>query len=98
MYSLTAQEGMLLSLGVLAVATWLVLGVFAGFPRSRRTVSAVVVCPTIGQRAPARTRPRRVDAAIRRRQALLGARPARRRVLSGKGCLRSGRPDCLSRG
>jgi hypothetical protein len=34
MYSLTRQEGSLLVLAVLTVATVLVLGVFAGFPRA----------------------------------------------------------------
>ena len=97
MYPLTVQEGTLLALGVLAVATWLVLGVFAGFPRSRRTVSAVVVCPTIGQRARAElvrdewTR-RFVDVT---RCSVLGQRGV---VFCRKGCLRAGRPDCLSRG
>jgi hypothetical protein len=42
MYSLTPQEGSLLVLAVLTVATVLVLGVFAGFPRALRTVTAAV--------------------------------------------------------
>ena len=48
MYELTTQEGMLLALGIVSVATLLLLGVFVRFPRATRVVSAVVVCPTIG--------------------------------------------------
>ena len=51
MYSLSAQEGTLLALGVLAVATVLLLGVFGGFPRAGRAVSATVTCPAIGRDA-----------------------------------------------
>ena len=51
MYALSTQEGTLLALGVLAVATLLVLGVFGGFPRAGRTVSAIVTCPAIGRDA-----------------------------------------------
>jgi hypothetical protein len=97
MYSLTAQEGTLLSLGVLAVATLLVLGVFARSPRSRRTVSAVVACPTIGQRARAELVQdewtlRFVDVT---RCSVLGQRGV---VFCRKGCLRPGSSDCFSRG
>jgi hypothetical protein len=97
MYSLTAQEGSMLALGVLAVATLLVLGVFAGFPRALRTVSAVVACPTIGRRARAELVRDEwtlgfVDVA---RCSVLGQHGV---VFCQKGCLRSGGASCLSRG
>jgi hypothetical protein len=96
MYSLTAQEGSLLALGVLAVATVLVLGVFAGFPRALRTITAVVACPTIGRHA---------RAELVRDEWTLGFIDVTRCSVLGqrgvafcrKGCLRSS-ADCLSRG
>jgi hypothetical protein len=97
MYSMTAGEGSLLALGVFAVTTLLVLGVFAGFPRARRTVSAVVACPTIGQRARAEIvrdewTLRFVDVT---RCSVLGQHGV---VFCRKGCVRPGSPDCLTRG
>ena len=97
MYSLTGPEGWLLALGVLAVATALVLGVLTGFPRARRTVSALVVCPTIGQRA--RAELVRDEWTLRftdvTRCSVLGQRGV---AFCRKACLRSGSTDCFSRG
>ena len=97
MYWLTAQEGALLALGVLAVATVLVLAVFIGFPRARRTVSALVACPTIGRRARAdlvqdEWTLRCVDVT---RCSVLGQHGV---VFCRKACLRAGGVDSLSRG
>jgi hypothetical protein len=97
MYSLTAQEGSLLALGILAVATVLVLGVYLGFPRALRTVSAIVACPTIGRRA---------RAELVRDEWTLGFVDVTRCSVLGqhgvvfcrKGCLRVDNVDCLGRG
>lgn len=51
MYELTTTQGGLLCLGVLAVATALVLAVFLRFPRASRVEPAVVTCPTLGRQA-----------------------------------------------
>jgi len=50
MYTLTTHDATLLALGVLGIATLLVLGVFARFPRATRVVTGVVECPMIGGR------------------------------------------------
>jgi hypothetical protein len=94
MHSLTVPEGSLLGLGVVAVAALLVLGVFRAFPRSRRTISTVVTCPTIGRPARADlvwdlwTR-RSVDVT---RCSVLGGHGV---VFCRKACLRDGEANCL---
>jgi hypothetical protein len=97
MYTLTPQEGSLLVLAVLAVATVLMVGVFAGFPRALRTVTAAVACPTIGRRARAelvRNEWTRgfIDVT---RCSVLGQRGVE---FCDKGCLRTGDTRCLNRG
>ena len=53
MYTVTPEEGALLTLVIAGLATAFVLGVLRFFPRVMQTITAGVECPLIRQRASA---------------------------------------------